>query len=289
MNFKTKLVDLYYYLLDLLPDELALKITGWRRLGYWLNLKKPKTFNEKINWRKLHQRDPRFDVLSDKQDVKTYITEKAGAQYAVPTQWCGADFREIPWDELSYPLVIKSTHSTGDAFFVKKHEELDAEKVYQHLMKFWDNKKLKRYSRSTHESKNKRFIIEPMLGTDKHVPKDYKFYCYQGRVHYVHCDSGRFSKMVRRFYDREWKALDIEKSCIVGPIEERPQEYDEMRRLAETLSNGFDFVRVDLYLIDGHVYCGELTFTPGAGYSRFTQRKWDDLFGEPWKIHKKDI
>lgn len=286
MNLKARLIDLYYFLLDFLSDELALKINGWRKLGYWMNLRDPKSINEKINWRKLYQHDPRFDVLSDKFDIKSYIKEKAGDKYAVPTQWCGTNFKEIPWDSFQYPLVIKCTHTTGDALFVQSREELDVDKVYEHLMKFWDNKKLKRFSRSTHESKKKRFIIEPVLGRGA-IPEDYKLYCYHGRVHFLHVDSGRFSKKTRRFYTRDWEPLEITKSWDMAPVVERPKAYDEMIQLAEKLSREFDFVRVDLYSVDGRVYCGELTFTPGAGFSPFSPPKWDKVFGDPWMINKE--
>ena len=287
MNLKKPLVDLYYCILDLLPDELALKVTGWRKLGYWMNLKNPTTFNEKVNWRKLYQRDPRFDLLSDKQDAKSYITEKIGEQYTVPTQWCGADFGAIPWDDLTYPLVIKTTHSTGDVFFVKSKKGLDVNEVYQHFQKFWDNKKLKRYSRSTHESKNKRFIIEEMLGDGSKIPEDYKFYCYHGRVHFIHVISGRFKKLMRRYYNRNWVAQDFGKDLELAPIIPRPEKLDEMLKVAEALANEFDYIRVDLYQVDGRIYCGELTFTPDAGFGRLTPEEGDYLLGEPWKIDDK--
>ena len=39
----------------------------------------------------------------------------------------------------------------------------------------------------------------------------------------------------------------------------------EMIKIAEILSHGFSYVRVDLYEISGRVYFGEMTFTPGGG------------------------
>ncbi|BCS89110.1 ATP-grasp fold amidoligase family protein [Pseudodesulfovibrio sediminis] len=283
MSVKGIVTEIYYRMLDWLPDALALQITGLRKLGYWMDIARPVKLNEKINWRKLYQKDPRFDTLSDKEDVKSYIREKVGEEHVVPTLWCGADFDAIPWDSLPYPLVIKSTHSTGDVFFIQTREDVDRERIRTHFAMFWDNKKLKRFSRSTHESKNKRYIIEPFIGGGE-APADYKFLCFDGRVHFVHLDEGRFSDKRRSFYDRFWNYLPIQKSWPVADPVEKPQQFELMVEIADCLSQDFDFVRVDLYVVDETVYCGELTFTPGAGFVPFVPREWDTKMGYLWRI-----
>ena len=50
-----------------------------------LNLKNPRTFNEKLQWLKLNDRNPLYTTLVDKYEVKSYISDKIGDRYVIPT------------------------------------------------------------------------------------------------------------------------------------------------------------------------------------------------------------
>ena len=52
-----------------------------------------------------------------------------------------------------------------------------------------------------------------------------------------------------------------------------------MIQLAECLSKGISFVRVDLYSIDNKIYFSEFTFSPCGGMMRFDPEQWDGILG----------
>ena len=71
---------------------------------------------------------------------------------------------------------------------------------------------------------------------------------------------------------------------MARPAIARPANFERMLAIASQLSTGFDFVRVDLYNVDGRIYFGELTFTPMAGYLKLRPESWDLKLGEKWTV-----
>lgn len=117
------------------------------------------------------------------------------------------------------------------------------------------------------------------------IPEDYKFFCYDGKVHFIQVDGSRFSRHVRDYFDRSWEHLDVRvgyPGADTPPA--RPGNLDRMIEVAEALSAGVDFVRVDLYDIDGEVKFGELTCYPDGGLARFSSPAWNLRFGQPWRL-----
>lgn len=112
--------------------------------------------------------------------------------------------------------------------------------------------------------------------------KDYKFFCFDGKVKCFKIDFGRFVEHHANYYSPEGKLLPFgEKGLEPDPnhIEIMPENLNEMISLAEQLSDGFKFLRVDLYNIKGKIYFGELTFYPAAGMLPFVPEEWDEKLG----------
>lgn len=111
---------------------------------------------------------------------------------------------------------------------------------------------------------------------------DYKFMCFDGRVRCSFVCNDRFSGTGLKvtFYDREWNVMPFERHYPKSdkPLL-RPSAYAEMVELAERLSAGIPFVRVDFYEVNGSVYFGEMTFYPGSGLEEFTPFAWDEELG----------
>ena len=59
----------------------------------------------------------------------------------------------------------------------------------------------------------------------------------------------------------------------------KPECLEEMKELARKLAEGFPFVRVDFYQVNGKVYLGEMTFTPGM-FLAFSSKEWDRKLGD---------
>ena len=120
---------------------------------------------------------------------------------------------------------------------------------------------------------------------------DYKMYSFHGNPKLTIVCSNRFGSGGTRmdFYDVNWQYMDV----IMGhymPTKQpfkKPEHYDEMLSICRTLSKDFPFLRVDFYDVEGHLYVGELTFYPGAGFETLRPIEFDYEMGG-W-LHLEDI
>lgn len=276
----------YRALLELLPDEWAIQILYFRAFGRFANLSAPATFAEKINWRKLHQRDPRFTLFSDKVAVKAEIARLIGPEHVIPTLWSGERPEDIPFDSLEPPYVVKVNHSSGGNFFIRRPADLDADGLRAAATEL-----LRRpfgiYTRSWgYYDIPRKVLVERMLDIfGRGLPEDHKFFVYHGRVHFITIDVGSGTAEARAYYDRDWNKLPVVEGRpdIAVPLE-KPAYLPEMIAIAEKIGALFDFVRVDLYYEAGKGIFGETTFYDGAGFSKPEPESWDLEFGRPWKI-----
>lgn len=277
---------LYHAVLDLLPDEWAIQILYYRRFGRFANLRAPRTLNEKTNWRKLHQRDPRFTLYSDKEGVKEEIARLVGREHVVATLWAGERPEDIPFRDLRPPFVIKTTHASGNNIFIRRPEDIDEEKIIAAM-----NRELRRsHGKAARQwgyyGIPRKVLVERMLDIfGNGIPEDHKFFVYHGRVHFIQIDVDTMGTPKRAFYDRHWNKLPMTEDWpdIERPIP-RPAYLEEMIGIAEQIGAAFDFVRIDLYYETNTVLFGEATFYDSAGFSKPSPDIWDEKFGEPWNL-----
>jgi len=276
----------YRVVIDRLPDYAAVNLMYFRTFQRLPNLRNPRTFNEKIAWRKLYQHNPKFTIFSDKIAVKAEIAKLIGEQHIIETLWVGDNPEDIPFDALKPPYVIKVNHSYGGNVFIRTAQDIKRDKIvasmreqlgfsHGHTCREWG------YLGIPHKVLVERMVEMP----DDDVPEDYKFFAYHGRVHFIEVDCDRFKGHKRNLYDREWNLLSVK--LKYPPIPEaisKPVNLGEMINLAEEIGAQFDFVRVDLYSPPQGILFGEVTFYPTAGLQAFTPKEWDIRFGEPWKI-----
>lgn len=267
-------------------DEKYLSWMFFSRLGYWPNLRHPKSFNEKLQWMKIHDHNPLFSLYADKYRVREHIVDTIGEKYLIPMIGVYDKAEDIDFDALPNQFVLKCNHGAGCNVICKDKSELDREEVL-HKLNGWMAKDFSHYKREYHYASIERKIIceQFMLDKESGELRDYKFFCIGGEIQMIQVDMGRFSRHTRNIYDRDWNLLDVEisfprdTSCVV----ESPKELEEMKRIAETLSKEFLQVRVDLYVINHQVYFGELTFFSGAGFSKYNPRQFEFDLGS--KLH----
>lgn len=261
-----------------LPLHLSI-LHLWRN-GHLPDLKDPQTFNELVQARKLRDRDPRLPLLGDKLGAKALVERRLGADWVIPTLWQGTELPARP--DWPLPFVLKSAHGCAQCAFVRTGEENWP--AIRQRARGW----LRRaYGRPLGEwlygAIEPRLLVEPFIGRDGEVPTDYKFFVFGGRVEFIQVDTDRERDHKRVLFDRRWRALPAE---LQFPIERRPvprpASLPRMIEAAETLSRGFDFVRVDLYEVEGRPLFGEFSFYPGSGLDRFRPARFDALFGEAW-------
>jgi hypothetical protein len=279
------LIKIFRPLIDSLPDYAAVNLIYFRHFGRLPNLKRPKTLNEKIAWRKLYQHDPRFPIFADKIAVKAEIAKLIGGQHVVETLWVGDHPEDIPFDNLTPPYVIKVNHSSGGNIIIPTAQNVDQSRIVASMREqlgFRHGHKLREWG---YGEIPRKVLVERMVQTpDGEIPQDYKFFTYHGRVHFVQLDCARFKQHRQNIYDREWNPLPV--TYMAPPTSDpvsKPANLGEMIEVAERIGAEFDFVRVDLYLPPQGILFGEATFYPNGGVMHFHPEYWDARFGEPWK------
>ena len=269
-------------LCSIIPDEPYLKILYRIRTGKKLNLNPPKTFNEKLQWLKIHNHDDKYSVMVDKYLVREYIADKIGSDYLIPLIGVYDNSYDINTDKLPDEFVIKCTHDSGSVILCSSRQEL-TDSVRKTL-----NKALKRkyyYANREYPYKNvkPRIIIEEMM--HNHADNglvDYKIHCFNGKARLIlACADREAADGIKKvFYDEAWNKLDLKRPGTSNDCHlERPRNLGKMIELAELLSHGIPFVRVDFYEVNEKLYFGELTFFPGSGMERFEPDEYDAVLG----------
>lgn len=267
-----------------LPDKQFLKIKFWLSLGYKLNIKNPKTFQEKIQWLKLYNRMPEYTKMVDKYAVKDYVAGIIGKEYIIPTLGVWESTEEIDFHELPNQFVLKTTHAGGGGGVIVCRDKsmLDIESAKQKLDKSLKSDIYKYYREWPYKNVPRRIIAEQLLEIpDKKDLIDYKIYCFNGKPVYIQVIQDRNTKETIDFFDTEWNHQEFlgllnERSEISyeATVPTEPDNLDEMLIVAEKLAKDTTFVRVDLYNIDSKVYFGELTFYPASCFGKFTPAEW---------------
>ena len=273
-----------------LSDKKYLEILFKDKLGYALDLNNPKTYNEKMQWLKLYDRNPKYSKLVDKYEVKKYIKDKIGEKYLIKTLGIYNNFDEIDFESLPNQFVIKCTHDSGGLVIVKDKSSFninDARKRINKCLKM-DFYRLGR--EFAYKDVSPRIIIEEYMEDKKNTLNDYKFFCFDGvpKIMYVSSDSHTDNQKIA-FFDMEYKQIDIKRDDYndYDVLPSKPKTFEEMKKIARILSKDIPHVRVDLYEINGKVYFGELTFYTCSGYMPFKDKKWDLELGKFVKINSK--
>ena len=254
---------------------------------FWPNFLRPMRLSEKIFSRMLHDRDPILTLICDKLKVRDYVAKKAGIQYLIPLLWNGNKPEEIPFDGLPSRFVIKTNHGAGYNITVKDKTDLNREDTRRQLNRWLrENYCQDKYLGAEWGYRNIKpsIMIESFLEENGKPPVDYKFYCFDARVEVLSLHFDRFEGHKTRTYDRNFNphvfGYDIPQWN--GKIE-RPKNFELMVKLAESLAEGFGFIRIDLYSVKGEVFFGEFTPYPGGGLARFLPARQDYILGKKWK------
>lgn len=267
-------------------DELYLKIVYFCKYRKRLNIKNPRTFTEKLQWLKLHDRNPLYTIMADKVLAKDYVAKKIGDECIIPTIGIWNSPEEIDFEKLPNQFVIKCNHNSGMGMLICKDKGGLSEAVWRNELKDlrrglkqnffypareWPYKNIKR-----------RILAEEFMST-KDSPElcDYKFHCFNGVPRLIDVVFDR-AHHHRNYYDISWNLLSYGDSMyppVPDKVIERPINFEKMLEVAEILSKDIPYSRIDLYNIDGKIYFGEITFFHFGGYAEFTEPYADELLG----------
>lgn len=281
----------------LIPDKMYLKLQYRATMGKKLDLKDPKSINEKLQWMKLYDRKPEYTTMVDKYAVKSYVAERIGQEYIIPTLGVWDRVEDIDFDALPNQFVLKCTHDSGGLVVCRDKAKLNIEEAKNKLRKSLNNNFYYDYREWPYKNVHRRIMAEKYMeekpSADATVPHgltDYKFYCFNGEPGLVLVTKGLedHATAAISFLSTDWQFAPYYRSDYkpFSELPPKPQKLDHMLELARKLSANHDFLRVDLYEIDGKVYFSELTFFPGAGIMPFADYKYDLQIGNMLQLTK---
>ena len=254
----------------------------WIGTGHLPNIRNPRTLNEKIAYRKLHDKSATLARLADKVLVKDYVIEVIGADYVTPTLWHGTALPDDAATRWPRPFALKCNYGAGRNIFVRAGAEPDWQAIRRRIATWLTTPYRSDENESWYERIFPQILVEPLVKATAPLV-NFRFLTFSGRVEaiYVH-HPGRPATLT--FFDRDWNRLDI---AYCGDPQypgtlPPPPHLEEMIAAAEKLARDLSFVRVDFYDLEDGPRFGELTFSPNAGNGRFTPRSFDLELGAHW-------
>lgn len=243
---------------------------------------------------KLYYHDSRMTPLVDKYLVKDYVASIVGDSYVIPTLGHWESFDEIDFDKLPEKFVLKTNHDSGGVVICKEKASFDKLAAKKKLEKSLVHN-FYTYSKEWPYKNVKRCIIAEKFMEDPGNPdlKDYKWFCFDGVPKALFVASDRHVDEVETkfdFFDDNFNHLPFTHGHPNSTLPiEKPENFDEMKKLAAKLSSGFPHVRIDLYDINGKIYFGEMTFFHHGGFVAFNPTQWDYKFGSWINLPDKRI
>lgn len=268
--------------------RLPISDTAYTRLMYALRMKKvlhlhpPKNYNEKIHWMNLFGNIEQYSSLADKFAVRDFVSERIGKKYLKKLYQVCESADSIDFDQLPNKFVLKGTHGSGYIFICRDKSKINKDAIKAKARNWLSENYY--YTERERIYKN----IPPRIIAEEYIEQeggliDYKLKCFNGKVHFINimvdyedqsrmCDGDHF--------DRNWNLCPFISGKKCPQKLPKPKNLDEMIEIAEKLSRGIPFVRVDLYNLSSRILFGEMTFTPAAGNNPFEPKEWERKMGD---------
>jgi hypothetical protein len=270
-------------LLKWMPDKMYIQLCYKAIYGRPLDLDNPITFNEKLQWLKLYDRNPEYTILVDKYRVKEYIADTLGSKYLIPTIGVWKNANDINFDSLPNAFVLKCNHDSAGLVICKDKNTLNRNSAITKLKNclrrngFWFGREW------PYKNVHRRVIAEQYMEDESgYELKDYKIFCFDGKPKLLFVATDRqIHKTKFDFFDLDWNHLPFTNGHPNNPKPIlKPKNFEKMLEIAAKLSKGIPHVRVDLYNIDGKIYFGEMTFFHWSGIVPFVPEEWDYKIGD---------
>ena len=271
-----------------LSDKLYLSMLYYKTFGKSINWNNPTTFNGKLQWLKLYNRNPEYTIMVDKIKAKDWVAERIGEEHIIPTLGVWNTPDEIDFDSLPNQFVLKCNHNSGIGMYIcKDKSKMDVEAVKKELWKGLKHNFYLQGREWPYKDIPRKILAEKYMVDESGTElKDYKVFNFDGKPTIIEVDYGRFVNHCRNFYDKDWKFIELQVQYPSNRSHQitRPEHLEQMLELAESLSQGIPHMRTDFYNIEGRLYFGEMTFFHGSGLERFLPEEWDDKLGKLIKL-----
>lgn len=274
-----------------LPDSMYIKLRYRFQMRKRLNLKNPRTFQEKLQWLKLHDQNPAYSDMVDKVKVKDYVAKTVGSEYVVPLLGVWDRPEEIDWNSLPNQFVLKTNHAGGNSGVIicRDKSKFDKQDAIFKLNRSLQSDIYRLYREWPYKNVKKKVFAEAFIETKPEVKDlpDYKWYCFNGEPKFCQVIKDRTTHETIDFFDTNWKkqefvGLNPKNGPFVGStteVIEKPRNIDTHLRIAKELSKNLPYARIDLYETDVNTYFGEITFYPMSGLGVFNPEKYNEILG----------
>jgi hypothetical protein len=255
-----------------MPDRWVIEQQYRARNGVKPDLERPRALSEKLQWLKLYGMTPLHTTCADKIEVRHYVAKRLGDHVLVPILLATYDVADIrPRNIPAERFVIKTNHDSGTVILCRNRASLDWAACRARLRAAQKRDFYRQFREPQYRNIRRGLLVERFLdsgGADR--MKDFKLFCFHGRVELIQVDLDRADAHSQAFFDTDWSRLPLSRNKPVyrGDVP-RPRYLERMIAYAEALSEPFRFCRVDFYETDEQIWFGELTFTPDGGYGRF--------------------
>ncbi len=280
---ETLFIKLLYFLSPMFSDRLYLKLLFPLKVGYKLNLKKPKTYNQKLQWLKLNFREKYLTKLVDKYAVKEHVKKEIGEEHVIKNYGVWDEFDQIDFNKLPNQFVLKTTHDQGGVVLCKDKSTFNLEGAKKKINRHLNNNIFNRTREWPYKNVEPRIIAEEFIVDESETElRDYKFFCFHGepKALFIATERQKETEVKFDYFDIEFNHLDIvQVHPKSGKTFSKPKNYDLMVEIARKLSKGLPHVRIDLYNVNGRILFGEYTFFHHEGMKPFHPKEWDYKFG----------
>lgn len=262
-----------------------------RHMGYSFDIQNPVLFTEKLQWYKCFYQHPDMEQITDKYLFKKYIRERLGEEFTIPliNAWTTVDDLEKDWESLPQEFVLKANLQSDARNIMIIHERRKIRfSSIKGKMRAWLDRRntlANSYDCKTYPG-TPRILAEEYMANFANQLYDYKFFCFEGKIHCVYVAQDHFGKDGSHisFYDLHWEKLNVKYGNHIVGDAPCPKHFDEMIKIAEKLSQGFPFIRVDFFDTDEKLYVAELTFNPGGGVTKYHPESFNKELGDLFKL-----
>ncbi|MBY7822346.1 hypothetical protein KW418_18930 [Vibrio fluvialis] len=290
LNLKKILPESVSVQLRRIKYELTKKNKFKRYHGYDLCISDPKTFNEKLYYRKYHGNHEFMAEKADKYLVRKYVERKVGKEILIPLVGVYDRLNEDIWETLPDEFVVKSNHGSGSDHLeiITSKKDADKKRIIEKMNKAVSQSFGTVNHQPFYDLIDRKIVVEEYLKSNQDTPDDFKFHVFKNKI-FIQVDVDRYTDHKRSLYDEDWNKLESKlNSKYEYASKEKPVNLDKMISIARNLAEDYDYVRVDLYNIDGRIYFGEITQTHGNGTEDFKPTTTDLEWGMLWDLDKNN-
>lgn len=250
------------------------------RTGTPLDFNKCKTFTEKLQWLKLYDATPIKGDLVDKFLVRDWVSSKIGSEYLIPLLGVWDEFDDIDFNKLPSQFVLKCNHGSGLNIIVRDKDTLEKQQTRERINAWLSIDFATVDFELYYTYVDRKIIAEKFM---ENIESKYSFWCFDGKPNCCRVSTRKGSYLRIDYFDLNWTRLDYEQKD--HPNSDNPEQipapenFELMKELAAKLAGDFEFVSVDFYEVDGHVYFSGITFTPDSGNFVYKSEGTDEYLG----------